>query len=67
MGFIASQYQNELNISDVFTNVCKQRKGNSKRYLVNNIPEPAYAGNWNLVYPKYIKEMKNGVVDDAAI
>ena len=67
MGFIASQYRNELNISDEFIDICKQRKGSSKRYLVNDISEPAYAGDWNLVYPKHIKEMKNGVMDDAAI
>ncbi len=35
--------------------------------LVNDIINPAYAGDWNLVYPKYIKEMKNGVMDDTAI
>lgn len=67
MGFIASQYRNELNISDEFINICKQRKGSSKRYLVNDISEPAYARDWSLVYPKQIKEMKNGVMDDAAI
>lgn len=67
MGFIASQYRNELNISDEFINICKQRKGGSKRYLVNDISEPAYARDWSLVYPKHIKEMKNGVMDDAAI
>ena len=67
MGFIASQYRNELNISDEFINICKQRKGSSKRYLVNDISEPAYARDWSLVYPKHIKEMKNGVMDDAAI
>ena len=59
MGFIASQYRNELNISDEFINICKQRKGSSKRYLVNDISEPAYARDWSLVYPKHIKEMKN--------
>ncbi len=47
--------------------LCKQRKGSSKRYLVNDISEPAYARDWSLVYPKHIKEMKNGVMDDAAI
>jgi predicted transcriptional regulator of viral defense system len=62
MGFIASQYRNELNISDEFINICKQRKGSSKRYLVNDISEPAYARDWSLVYPKHIKEMKNGVI-----
>lgn len=67
MGFIASQYRNELNISDEFINICKQRRGSSKRYLVNDISEPAYARDWSLVYPKHIKEMKNGVMDDAAI
>lgn len=66
-GFIASKYQKELNISDEFIDACKQQKGNSKRYLINDISVPAYAGDWNLVYPKDIRQLKNGVMEDAAI
>ena len=67
MGFIADEYQNELNISNEFIEICKKRIGRSKRYLTNGISNPAYAGEWNLVYPKHMKNMKNGVMENAAI
>ena len=66
-GFIFSEYQKELGISDDFIRICKARSGNSKRYLTNGISEPAYSGEWKLVYPKNMKRMKNGGIEDAAI
>ena len=66
-GFIFSEYQTELGISDNFIKICKDRSGNSKRYLTNGISEPGYSGEWKLVYPKNIKRMKNGVIEDATI
>lgn len=66
-GFIFSEYQTELGISDNFIKICKDRSGNSKRYLTNVISEPGYSGEWKLVYPKNIKQMKNGGIEDAAI
>ena len=66
-GFIFSEYQIELDISDEFINICKDRSGSSKRYLTNGINEPAYSGEWKLVYPQNIKWMKNGGAEDAAI
>ena len=66
-GFIFSEYQIELDISDEFINICKDRSGSSKRYLTNGINEPAYSGEWKLVYPQNIKWMKNGGTEDAAI
>lgn len=66
-GFIFSEYQTELGISDNFIKICKDRSGNSKRYLTNGISEPGYSGEWKLVYPKNIKQMKNGGIEDAAI
>lgn len=66
-GFIFSEYQTELGISDDFIKLCKDRKGNSKRYLTTGINEPAYSGEWRLVYPKNIKGMKNGGIEDAEI
>lgn len=67
VGFIFSEYQAELGVSDDFIKRCKERSGNSKRYLTNGIREPAYSGEWKLVYPKNIKRMKNGEIEDAAI
>ena len=66
-GFIFSEYQTELGISDNFIKICKDRSGNSKRYLTNGISEPGYSGEWKLVYPKNIKRMKNGGIEDATI
>lgn len=63
-GFIFSEYQTELGISDDFIKICKDRIGNSKRYLTNCISEPGYSGEWKLVYPKNIKQMKNGGIED---
>ena len=67
IGFIFSEYQTELGISENFIKICKDRSGNSKRYLTNGISEPGYSGEWKLVYPKNIKRMKNGGIGDATI
>ena len=67
IGFIFSEYQTELGISDSFIKICKDRSRNSKRYLTNGISEPGYSGEWKLVYPKNIKRMKNGGIEDATI
>ena len=66
-GFIFSEYQTELGISDDFIKICKDRIGNSKRYLTNGISEPGYSKDWKLIYPKNIKQMKNGGIEDVAI
>ncbi|SKB67428.1 hypothetical protein SAMN06296386_103349 [Lachnospiraceae bacterium] len=66
-GFIFSEYQRELGISDDFIKMCKDRSGDSKRYLTTGINEPAYSGEWKLVYPKNIKSIKNGGLEDSAI
>ena len=62
-GFILAEYQKELGISDGFIKICKNRSGNSKRYLTNGINELGYSGEWKLVYPKDIKRMKNGGIE----
>ena len=66
-GFIFSEYQRELGINDDFIKMCKDKSGDSKRYLTTGINEPAYSGEWKLVYPRNIKRMKNGGLEDAAI
>lgn len=66
-GFIFSVYRKELGISDAFIKMCKDRSGSSKRYLTNGISDSGYSGEWKLVYPKNIKQMKNGEIEDAAI
>ena len=67
LGFIFTQYQLELGISDNFIKICKDKSGNAKRYLTNGINEPAYSGEWKLVYPKEMKKLKNGGGEDATI
>lgn len=67
IGFIFSNYQNELSISDKFIKKCNERIGSSKRYLTNGISEPGYSSKWNLVFPQNILRMKNGVIEDASI
>ena len=67
IGFIAEEYQPEMEISDEFIKICKERSGNSKRYLTNGISDPGYSGEWKLVYPKNFKQMKNGGIEDAAV
>lgn len=66
-GFILSMYQDELQISDAFINACKEKIGNSKRYLTNDKSDVVYSSEWKLVYPRNIKYMKNGGALDAAI
>lgn len=67
IGFIFSEYQSELGISDAFINLCKDKIGNSKRYLTNGISSPTYSSEWKLVYPRNIKNIKNGDIEDAAV
>ena len=67
LGFIFEQYQLEMGVSDNFINVCKKRSGNAKRYLINGINKAAYSGEWKLVYPKDMKKLKNGGIEDATV
>jgi len=67
IGFIFSVFQMELGISNDFIKICKDRIGNSKRYLTTGISNPAYSSEWMLVYPKNIKSMKNVEMEDATI
>ena len=67
IGFIFSEYQKELGISDAFIKICKDRIGNSKRYLTNGISTPGYSAEWKLVYPRNINNIKNGDIEDAAV
>ena len=67
IGFIFSEYQKELGISDAFIKLCKDRIGNSKRYLTNGISTPGYSSEWKLVYPRNIKNIKNGDIEYAAV
>jgi hypothetical protein len=67
IGFIFSEYQKVLGISDAFIKLCKDRIGNSKRYLTNGINTPGYSSEWKLVYPRNIKNIKNGDIEYAAV
>ena len=64
-GFILSEYQSEMSVSDDLINECKREVGGVKRYLTNGITDPAYSAGWKLVYPKNMKSIKNGVTEYA--
>lgn len=64
-GFIMSEYQAEMSVSDSLINECKTRVGGVKRYLTNGIADPAYSSDWRIVYPRNMKSLKNGVAEYA--
>jgi predicted transcriptional regulator of viral defense system len=67
VGFVFSLYKEELGISNEFIAECKKHVGNSKRYISNGIVYGVYSRDWKLIYPRNIKEMKNGIIEDANI
>ena len=55
-GFILEHFQNELAVSDGFLALCKERSGNSSRYLMRGIPKDkmGFSAKWRLTIPKNI-------------
>ncbi len=53
-GFILEHLQKELYISDTFLTYCKEKKGNSSRYLLKDIPKKNmdFNNDWHLTVPK---------------
>ena len=49
-----------------FNQLVKQGR-KDKSYKSKGISEPGYSGEWKLVYPKNIKQMKNGEIENATI
>lgn len=67
MGFLLSEYQEQLGLSEKFFSECKERIGKSKRYLTRDMKRGKYDDEWKLVVPKQVFDIKNGMIEDAPI
>ena len=67
MGFLLSGHKEQLGLSDEFFDACKSQIGKSKRYLSKDMSSGRYVDEWKLVIPESIYNLKNGVMEDAAI
>ena len=67
MGFLLSGHKEQIGLSDEFFDICKSQIGKSKRYLTKDMSGGQYIDEWKLVVPENIYNMKNGVIEDAAI
>lgn len=67
MGFLLSEYQEQLGLSTDFFDVCKKQIGKSKRYLTKDMEFGRYDDEWKLVVPIDIFNLKNGVIKNANI
>lgn len=69
VGLLMKRFQQQLNLSDGFFKLCKDKAGKSSRYLTKNISKNhlAYSSEWRLTYPDYIWTYLNGGTEDANI
>jgi len=66
-GYLLSEHQEKMGLSDGFFDNCKEQIGRSKRYLTRDQEGGRYSTEWKLVVPKGLSEMKNGEILDADI
>lgn len=69
-GYILGHFKNELEISDLFLSLCKERSGSSSRYLIKGIPKDHmdFSREWHLTIPENIwRNAMNGGDEDADI
>lgn len=67
MGYLLSEHQEKMGLSDTFFDNCKEKIGKSKRYLTRDLEHGHYNDEWKLVVPENIHDMKNGEMLDADI
>lgn len=67
MGYLLSEYKEEMGLSDSFFDNCKEKIGKSKRYLTREQEGGRYDDEWKLVVPEGLYDMKNGEILDADI
>ena len=67
MGYLLSEHQEKMGLSDEFFDNCKEQIGKSKRYLTRDQKSGRYDDEWKLVVPKDLYTMKNGEMLDADI
>ena len=67
-GFLLWDFRRSLGLSDHFFEVCHDRAGQSKRYLIKEPQSGIYNNEWKLIVPSNIMHMKNGEgLTDAAV
>ncbi len=67
IGYLLSEYKEQMGLSEDFFDICKSRIGKSKRYLTKDMSSGRYDDEWKLIIPEYIYSMKNGVSEDATV
>ncbi len=67
MGYLLSEHQEQMGLSDEFFANCKEQIGKSKRYLTRDQAGGRYDDEWKLVVPEDLYDMKNGEMLDADI
>lgn len=67
IGYLLSEHQEKMGLSDAFFDSCKEQIGKSKRYLTRDQTSGQYNDEWKLIVPVEIYELKNGVILDADI
>lgn len=60
VGFLLTDQQERLGLSDDFFRICRDKTGRSKRYLTKDCKEGKYDAAWGLVVPSQIYYLKNG-------
>lgn len=67
IGYLLSERQEQVGLSDAFFDNCKDQIGKSKRYLTRDQKGGRYNDEWKLVVPEDLYDMKNGEMLDADI
>jgi predicted transcriptional regulator of viral defense system len=68
VGFVLSYFQTEMQLSDVFFSICKDKTGKSTRYLTDAAESTTFFKEWNLYAPADIlSSIKQGTTDYAEL
>ena len=69
VGFIFEHFRENFDFSDEFFRVCKERSGNSSRYLLKEMRDQSmdFSNKWRLTYPKNLWNNLSGGDIDADI
>lgn len=59
VGYLLSEIRTELELSDHFFSVCRNKMGKSTRYLSSDFSGGKYVGEWKLVVPERVYYRKN--------
>lgn len=66
-GYLLSEHQEEMGLSEAFFKNCKEQIGKSKRYLTRDQEGGRYNADWKLVVPEDLSCKKNGEMLDADV